>query len=185
MSVVRAIGRLRNLKVYPIKPCSRWGPASSLSFRHISLYFDAALQTRIILTGWCGFSTGWCGKYNSFPKVPFTSDPFNIFTNPFLHLYLLTVDTKFSGLRPFGIFAPVSKADPKLRCSWSVGWTLVHSSPFPLRTTHLWTSSNSLASSVPAFLPLTDWRRWFWRHRLGYSQAILGPLWRRKDKDFV
>ena len=42
----------------------------------------------------------------------------------FLNLYLLIVDTNFSGVRPFGIFTQVSKADPRLSCNCSVGLAL-------------------------------------------------------------
>ena len=106
------------------------------------------------------------------------------------HLYLLTVDTNSSGLCPFGIFAPVSKADPRLSCSCSAGLVLVHSTACPLRTARLWTSSYSLASSVPAALSLTDWRRWFWKHkflcptRFGYSQPLSHLQWRGNHKHF-
>ena len=83
MSAVKAIGPSRNLNIVPINQCSRSDPANKLSFRHISLYFAAALQTRRTLPGLLGFSTGWCGKYHSFPKEPLTSDLPRIFTNPF------------------------------------------------------------------------------------------------------
>ena len=83
ISEVRAIGPSRNLNIVPINPCSRSGPANNLSFRHISLYFAAALQTRRTLPGLLRFSTGWCGKYHSFPKVPLSSDLPRILTSPF------------------------------------------------------------------------------------------------------
>ena len=137
MSAVRIIGHSLNLNIVPFNTCSRSGPASSLLFRHTSLYLDAALQTRLTLPGLFGFSIGCCGKYHSFPKVPFTSDSSIFLRIPFLHLYLLTVDTNSSGLGPFGILAPVSKADPGLSCSCSVGLALVHSTAFPLRTARL------------------------------------------------
>ena len=124
MSAVRAIGPSRKLNILPINPCSRSGPASSLSFRHTSLYFEAALQTRLTLPGLFRFSTGWFGKYHSFPKVPLTRPV--CLRMPFLHLYLLTADTNSSGLGPFGIFAPVSKADARLSCSCLIGLTLLH-----------------------------------------------------------
>ena len=83
ISAVRAIGPSRNLNIVPINPCSRSGPANNLSFRHISLYFAAALQTRRTLPSLLGFSTGWFGKYHSFPKLPLTSGLPRIFTDPF------------------------------------------------------------------------------------------------------
>ena len=132
MSAVRVIAPSQNLKYVPINSCSRSSPASSLSFRHISLYFDAALQTRLTLPGYFGFITGWCGEYHSFPKVLFTR-PISLQT-PFLNLNLLIVVTNFSGLRPFGIFAPVSRADPRLSCSCWVRLNLVHSTAYPHRT---------------------------------------------------
>ena len=137
MSAIRATGPSQNPNIVPIKPCSRSSPASSLSFKHTALYFDAALQTRLTLPGLFGFSTGWWGKYQSFSKVPFTSDSSKNFMNRFLLFYLLTVDKNFSGLGSFGIFAPVSKADPGLSSSCSVGLALVHSTAFPLRTARL------------------------------------------------
>ena len=109
----------------------------------------------------------------------------------FLHLYLLIVDTNFSSMGHFGIFAPVSKAHPRLSWNYSVGLALFHSTEFSLQTARLWISSYFLASSVPAVPSLTDWRRWFWRHRflcptrLGYSQPLSYPLWRQNDKHFV
>ena len=132
MSAVKAIGPSRNRKIVPINPCSRSGPASRLSFRHTSLEFEAALKTRLTLPGLFGFSTGWCGKYHSFPKLHVTSDPSNTITNLFLHLYLLTADTNSSGLDLFGIFAPISKADPRLSCSCSVGLAPAHSTVIAL-----------------------------------------------------
>ena len=50
MSAVRIFAPSRNLNIVPINSCSRSGPDSNfsnLSFRHTSLYFDAALQTRL------------------------------------------------------------------------------------------------------------------------------------------
>ena len=52
----------------------------------------------------------------------------------FPDLYLMTVD---SG--PFGIFIPVSKPDPMLKCTCSVGLALVQSTVFPLHMARLYT----------------------------------------------
>ena len=109
----------------------------------------------------------------------------------FLHLCLLIVDTNSSGVGPLGIFAPVGKADQRLRCSCPVVLALVQSTAFPLRNARLWFFSYLLASFVPAVPSLTDWRHWFWKHRFlcptifGYSPPLLHPLWMRNDKHFV
>ena len=165
ISAVRAIRPPRNLNIVPINPFSRSGPASSLSFRKTSSYVEAALQTRLTLPGLLGFSTGSCGKYHSFPKVHFIFYSFNMFMNPISTSVSIDCGYSCSGLGHFGIFAPLSKADRRLSRSFSVGLALVQSRTFPFRNAHLWTLSYSLASLVPAVLFLTDWRRWFRRHK--------------------
>ena len=185
MSAVRAIGPALNLNIVQTNPSSRSGPASSLSFRHNFLHFEAAFQTRLTLPGLFGFSTGWCGKYHSFPKVPFTSDSSNIFTKSFSTSVSNDCWYKIFRFGPVGIFAPVSKTGPGLSCSCLVGLALVHSTAFPLRTARLWTSSYSIASSLPTVPSLTDWQRWFRKHRFlcstrfGYSQPLSHLQWRR------
>ena len=137
MSAVNAIGLSPNLNIIPINPSIRSRPAISLSFRQTSLYFFAALQTRLTLPRLFVFRNGWCDKNHFYQKY------LSIRTHPislrilFLHLYLLTVVANSSGLGPFGIFAPVGKADPRLSCSFSVGLDLVHSTAFPLRAARL------------------------------------------------
>ena len=88
MSAVRAIGPSQNLKIVPMDPCRRTSPASSLSFRHTSLFFNAALQ-KLTLSGVFEFSAGWCDKYHSFRKVTFNTDSSNIFMKPYTYIYWL------------------------------------------------------------------------------------------------
>ena len=137
MSAVRVNCPSRNLKIVPIKPCCRSGPASTLSFRHTSLYFDEHCNNSLSLPGLFGFSTDWwANTIISGRCLSLRSRPISLWI-PFLHLYPLTVDTNFSHLGPFEIITPVSKADPMLSCSCSVGLALVQSTAFPLRTARL------------------------------------------------
>ena len=56
---------------------------------------------------------------------------------PFLRLNLLTVDSNYSGLGPYEVFALVSKVEPRRSCSCLAGLALIHSTVIPLRTARL------------------------------------------------
>ena len=86
LSALRAIGPTRNLNIVPINPCSRSGHISGLLFRHSSLYFDAALLTRLTLPGLFGFSTRCSCKYRSFSNVSCTSESPKNYSSLFLHM---------------------------------------------------------------------------------------------------
>ena len=137
ISAVRAIGPSRNLSIVPISPFSRSGPANNLSFRHITLYFAAALQTRQILPGFWGLVLDGVTNTIPFQKclwLPIYQGSSQI---PFQHLYQLTVDTILLILGLVGIFVPVSGADQGLSRSCLEDWLLVHSRACPLRTARL------------------------------------------------
>ena len=137
MSAVRASGPSPNLKIVPINPCSRSGPATSLSFSQTFCILMRHCK-HVLLCQACS-----CLVLDGGANTIVSRRCLSLWTRPislrilFLHLYLLIADPNTSGLGPFEIFAPVSKADQGLSFSCLVGLALVHSTAFPLRTARL------------------------------------------------
>ena len=128
MSAVRAIGPSRNLNIVPVKHIADQvlQVAFYLGRLPCTLNFDAPLQTRLTSPSLFELSTEWWGEYKGSQKFLLLRTGPIFVRISLLRLYLLTLDTNSSSLGPFEIFAPVSKADPKLSCSCWVGLALVH-----------------------------------------------------------